>query len=482
MANKTAFEWPGNKGISIRRDSLSSPRIGRVSGVRATSPYGAATFKFAKTNLIGLANYGSPYGGVYVAYQLWKRVNVSGSMTTGNGYYVRRAGRFGETGGQEYFAPYTTVRRLTDVYALRILGKTYRNAKEEEKYIDEVRQIIRQSGGVFTDFLEKNKFDFKTDTFDIKFFDKVTGIYNPNPSGSAFLGLEFLGQALAVITSTPGSINPQTPSSGGGGGGGGGGSGGTAPVPTLPNPVVRIITRMPLGYAGIASSKTRRPSMVQRYTNDKNQPTTDEFTFKYVPQGIQYSGLASEWSEIPRADDVPFVDWSKYQLMKVSFSFIVADDRVERGGAVVPDGLLTSVDSQLEKLRAMAQRKVPVVLQNFDDMLTFQLRRGAASTSRTAPNMEFVISDFSVTATRRVTDDISGSPVAPSSISVAQCDITLTEIPVEQVGIVALPPILSPAMPIPRAVPSTAPQPLVYADVLEVFAPASRASNVVYGP
>jgi hypothetical protein len=190
--------------------------------------------------------------------------------------------------------------------------------------------------------------------------------------------------------------------------------------------------------------------MVQRYRSDKDKEgkaREDDtvFTFDYVPQGIKYSGLAGEWVEIPRAEDVPFVDWARWQLMKVSFSFIIANNVTVSGGRTVPDGLETSVDQQILQLRKMAQRKIPVMLFNFDDMLSIQLRRGVGGERDTKPNMEFVITDLSVTATRRTSGE-DGGPSSPSDIAVAQVEITLTEIPVEVIGIVALPPIVSVAI------------------------------------
>lgn len=481
---KDAFNWPGV--VVQRLDSFKGPVNGYVSSWRATSPYGSSTgqYKFEKTQYIGLSINNSPYGGNYIGVQLWKRRGVGGNPLTGSGYYVRRNGKFGETGGSEYFTPYTTFKKLSETYELRIIGRTYRNPFQEREYRIESWAKLQAAGfGETIAYSEFVKFNFKSDTFNIAWFDRVTGKYLGRPSGDPFPSLDALGSALASLTGSGpnSSINPGVSGGGSGGGRGGGTDNQPVPQPTLPNPVVRIITRMPIGYAGVASSKTRRPSMVQRYLNAQNQPATDEFVFKYVPQGIQYSGLASEWTEIPRADDIPFVDWSKYQLMKVSFSFIVADDRVEAGGATVPDGLLTSVDSQLEKLRTMAQRKVPVVMQNFDDMLTFQLRRSSASNRSSAPNMEFVITDFSVTATRRVTDDIAGNPVTPSGISVAQCEITLTEIPVEQVGIVALPAITSVLVPPPRISNSPTPPALEYIGITPGMTSQNRAQNPVFG-
>lgn len=481
---KDAFNWPSH--ATQKLDGFKGPVNGYVSSWRATNPYGSSVtkYKFIKTQYIGLSIVGSPYGSNHIAVQLWRRDGVGGNPLTGSGFYVRRNGKFLEKGGVEYFTPYTTFRKLSETYELRVIGRTYRNPQQERDYKMESWAKVSAAGlSEVISWEEFKKFDFKSGKWDIAWYDRVTGKYLGRPNGDPFPSLDALGAALAGLTGNGAnaSINPGVSGGGSGGGRGGGADSQPVPQPTLPNPIVRIITRMPIGYAGIASSKTRRPSIVQRYLNAKNQPATDEFVFKYVPQGIQYSGLASEWTEIPRADDVPFVDWSKYQLMKVSFSFIVADDRIEAGGATVPDGLLTSVDSQLEKLRMMAQRKVPVVMQNFDDMLTFQLRRSSATNRSSAPNMEFVITDFSITATRRVTDDIAGNPVTPSGISVAQCEITLTEIPVEQVGIVALPAINSVLVPPPRASNSQTPPPLEYVGITPGFTPQDRAQNVVFG-
>ena len=218
--------------------------------------------------------------------------------------------------------------------------------------------------------------------------------------------------------------------------------------------------------------------------NGKPQEDDSVFTFDYVPQGIKYSGLAGEWVEIPRAEDIPFVDWARWQLMKVSFSFIIANNVTVSGGATVPDGIETSVDSKILQLRKMAQRKIPVMLFNFDDMLTIQLRRGNLNieldkNKNSKPNMEFVITDLSVTATRR-TSDRSGAPSSPSDIAIAQVEITLTEVPVEVVGIVALPPIVSVAIP-PPGKGTGGPADLRYLPDTDYLAPKEQASATLGG-
>jgi len=373
-----------------------------------------------------------------VAYELWVKQGSTINQEDASNAYVRRGGSFTQTSGTEWFKNYSDMRGSPDRYAPRKKGRSYRNAAQQEAYKTELANTY--SHLLITQLTNEG-------------FDWVSGTYTQT--------INEFGELAAWLNTNSVVSDPVNFGNGGGGGGGGRGSrgrdSGIPETPELPIPAITITTRMPRGYVGRGLSIGSRPQMVQRYQfetkNDKGEPVTkhadDIYLFRYIPQGVKYSGLSGQWVEVPRAEDIPFVDWASWQLMKVSFSFIVADDRTEAGGAIVPDGLEISVDGQIEKLRRMAQRKVPVTLVNFDEMLTFQLRRG--NTSKTGdgpqPNMEFVITDFSVTATRRTAVPNTGAPSTPSLIAVAQCEITLTEIPVETVGIIALPPITTPALP-----------------------------------
>jgi hypothetical protein len=236
---------------------------------------------------------------------------------------------------------------------------------------------------------------------------------------------------------------------GGGGGGGGGGPRGSNSTQTSTayelDSVVKLVVRMPIGYAGVAKSPSRSPGFIQTWREEDGKTYTEEFLFRYIPQNVKYDGLSSEWIEIPRAENIPFVDWSRWPLMKVSMSFLIALDRVEPGGQTVPDGMSTAVEPQIQKLRQMAQRKVPITFINMDELLTVQLRRG----KELGRGLEFVINDMSVSATRRVTDFTNGSASVPSGISVAQVEMTFTEIPVERTSLVYLQPILTPDIPPP---------------------------------
>jgi hypothetical protein len=202
---------------------------------------------------------------------------------------------------------------------------------------------------------------------------------------------------------------------------------------------------MPIGYAGVAKSKSRNPGFIQTWREEDGKTYTEEFLFRYIPQNIKYDGLSSEWIEIPRAENLPFVDWARWPLMKVSMSFLIASDRIEPGGQSVPDGMSTAVEPEIQKLRQMAQRKVPITFINMDELLTVQLRRG----KELGRGLEFVINDMSVSATRRVTDFTNGGASLPSGISVAQVEMTFTEIPVERVSLVYLSPIATPDIPPP---------------------------------
>jgi hypothetical protein len=167
----------------------------------------------------------------------------------------------------------------------------------------------------------------------------------------------------------------------------------------------------------------------------------DTFVFPYIPQNIRYADIGSEWQEIPRALNAPFVDWARYKLMKVSMDFLVAAQFRPGGDGTtsqVSDGLMNSVTNELNMLRRMAANKFPVYLEGFDDILQVQMARSRFETPR---GMQFVINDLSITAARRTIDEKTGIATYPSNIAAAQVSLTLQEIPVETVTLVKLPPL-----------------------------------------
>lgn len=238
-----------------------------------------------------------------------------------------------------------------------------------------------------------------------------------------------------------------------GAGRGGGGSGGngsnqaanTQPV-SLPQLETRLVVRMPAGYLPPSNlDSITKPALHQTFVNEEGQVESYTYHFDYVPSNIRYSSLGSEWVEIPRAENFPFVDWARYQLMKVSMSWIIAYDRIEPGGATVHDGMFRSVDSSVNLLRQMAKRKHPVSIVNMDDLLSVQLQRSEVDGS--VRGMQFVITDLNITAARRTSDPSNGKASSPSRIAVAQCEMTLQEIPIETVQIATLPNLQIPFVP-----------------------------------
>lgn len=201
----------------------------------------------------------------------------------------------------------------------------------------------------------------------------------------------------------------------------------------------KVVVRMPLGYSAPTTvTGIEKPALVQFYTekdaDGKDSPQNESFVFDYIPNNVRYSDLGSEWQEIPRALNYAFVDWNKYKLMKISLSFLIAEQRQD-SSTTVGDGIYNSVDEKITKLRRMASRKNPISVLNMDDLLSIQLKRSDTQSR----GMEFVIQDLSITANRRTVDAVTGKPTVPSHIAAAQVEMTLQEIPVESVTLIKLP-------------------------------------------
>ena len=398
-----------------------SPRAA-ISGYKTTDRQGdtrtGSKVKWIKTGSVGLVKGPGNHMGNLYACSLWKLLDPGGNgvVAADNNFYLRIS-TYPDSGVQksdQYFRKYTAVK--DNNYPVISLTK-YRELKTQ-------RDTSLQSSGATSGTTSGTTGGFTS----ADLFERQVGNlpYVPSDAGT---------------TSGNGNGNRN--------GGGGGGNKNTNDTDTSTayalDSVVRLVVRMPIGYAGVATSTATKPGFVQTWLDPNGTSYTDEFIFRYIPQNVKYDGLASEWVEIPRAENVPFVDWARWQLMKISMSFIIAADRVEPGGQSVPDGMSISVESQIQKLRQMAQRKVPVTFINMDELLTIQLRRG----KDLGRGLEFVINDMSVTATRRSTDFLTGSASTPSGISVAQIEMTFTEVPVERVSMVYLAPIGTPIIPPP---------------------------------
>jgi hypothetical protein len=234
-------------------------------------------------------------------------------------------------------------------------------------------------------------------------------------------------------------------------------------VPPTPTPVkTKVKIKAPFGYIEPPKVRTGRPHLYQTFPAvpdykgklpdagaSAGRALTEVFYFPYTPNNVQYSGLGSTWTELPRTGDFPIVEWSNYNLLKISFEFLIAAERTETGGAVVPDGMFIHVEDQIEKLRKMAQRPFPVSVYGWDNLLRVAIRR-AADTGRP---LEFVIADLQISAIRRTSDSTN------SRIAAASVKLTLQEKPVELVKVANFKlPVIAPT-PAPPTKKTTTPPP-----------------------
>lgn len=163
--------------------------------------------------------------------------------------------------------------------------------------------------------------------------------------------------------------------------------------------------------------------------------------FDIIPNSFEFSQLSSTWNEIERGGNYPLVDWSKYNLTKCSFRFLVAGrriDEIDSQKTTVNDGMDVSVDAEIENIRAIAGSPSPVIFYNFNKLLSTSYRFPYLENTR---GIQWVIADLSITATR-LTPNGRG-------IAAAEVSITLNEYPEIARDIVRLPPLV-PDNPVPK--------------------------------
>ena len=163
------------------------------------------------------------------------------------------------------------------------------------------------------------------------------------------------------------------------------------------------------------------------------------FALDIVPGTIEFSQMSAVWSEIEKSADYSLVEFSKNNLLRVSFRFLVAAQNP--GPSQTFNGLQISIDAQLETLRSMAATDVPVQLINFSDYLTNTYRYPFLSKHS---GIFFVIQDMTVSANRFVNDDTLPLDRQGSlrRVASAEVSVTLTEFPVRpNVPVVQLPPL-----------------------------------------
>jgi hypothetical protein len=277
--------------------------------------------------------------------------------------------------------------------------------------------------------------------------DAIASEFTSTLSLSVFTGLDFgilVDEALTEAGYTPAQIiwwrkNGTTspvglfpfPQAGGTGTSNGGGGGKKIPKVTPPTPAVtKLIVRAPSGYTlPSGQGNNARPHIAQTGSFSEE---TDRFFFRQIPNTVSYSGLGSKWVEIPRKGDFPIVEWSDWTLMKVQFEFVLAHEG---------DGLFDDVAADIDQLRRMAQRPLPVSVFGMDQLFAVQMKRAAA----TGKAMQFVIAEFTVRSLRRTI--LEGD----KEIAAAQCSMTLQEIPIEEMTVVqmSIPPLTGATLPKP---------------------------------
>jgi hypothetical protein len=168
--------------------------------------------------------------------------------------------------------------------------------------------------------------------------------------------------------------------------------------------------------------------------------------FDIIPNSFEFSQLSSVWNEVERSGNYAMVDWSKYNLTKCTFRFLVAGKRTDTvpvgqtatKSTVVNDGMDVSIDEQIEILRAMGGSPYPITLHNLNTLTSTSFRFPYVNNTR---NLQWVIADMSITATRLTPN---GRKMAAAEVS-----ITLNEYPIIARDIIALPP-LTPKNPVPK--------------------------------
>lgn len=263
--------------------------------------------------------------------------------------------------------------------------------------------------------------------------------------------------ATAPQPTPSGSSNPSSPSATGRGKSGGKGSSAspTAPGKSPTRPAVEV-TFLPDNtiyngrntYNGY-QDKPHIQQIITEFDSVKKtrQKIIRRHIFEIIPNSFEFSQLSSTWNEVERSGNYPIVDWSKYNLTKCSFRFLVASRRtdvINGAQTIVNDGMDVDVELELENIRAIAGAPYPVVFNNLNKLLSTSYRFPYLDNTRA---IQWVIADLSINATRLTPN---GRKIAAAEVS-----ITLNEYPVIARDIVPLPP-LAPDNPITKQCKPTA--------------------------
>ena len=219
-------------------------------------------------------------------------------------------------------------------------------------------------------------------------------------------------------------------------------------------------------YSNGINFTNTNPYMEQRYTipGAINTDGVSEIKqivrrhiFDILPNSFEFSSLSSAWEEVPRSGNFNMMDWSKYNLTKVGFKFLIQGRRTDTfafpetraaNGALIPakpsistsvnDGMSVSIDEQVANIRQIGAAPYPVRLYNLNTLLTDEYRFPYESPGK---GIQWIIGDMNITASR----------VTPKArnIAVAEVNITLIEYPEIGREIIYIPPLV-PTQPTPK--------------------------------
>lgn len=198
------------------------------------------------------------------------------------------------------------------------------------------------------------------------------------------------------------------------------------------------LKNLPRSVTGVTGTTTI-PKSTQTFPILRTKSTYSDgeslrFVFPFPPNNIRYGNLSPEWSEVSRPGKVPFVGLSQFKLMRVEFDFLISAPY---------DGILYSVETELEAIREIAASTNPIYFLNMDRMIVNPFKLPGSQRTENS-SMFFRCVDFSVESVRRNTSN---------QITAATCSIALQEDYAYQFVAVQMPEIEYPTIMKPRVPP-----------------------------
>ena len=207
-----------------------------------------------------------------------------------------------------------------------------------------------------------------------------------------------------------------------------------------PSTTVKVTRRIKTGLIGGDGSSGEfgrfsvdKPQMLQYYKNPDGSTSRfpARFVFDYRPNNVTYSNIGSEWTEIERVNNTPYVDFKNFRLMKINFEFVIGDS----------NNLYTSIDNKLKELRKMAMRPEPVTFLGFDAMFQEQI---IVPKLTGGSGIVFAIVELQITSAQRTRSGDGSAPptlgdIPVGSINRATVNMTIQELPLEGPNLIVMP-------------------------------------------